>query len=330
MENHMSKILITGGSGFLGSHCIVTALAAGHEVRTTLRNLDKAGEVRAMLAAAGVDPKREVAFYQADLGNDKGWSDAVAGCDYVLHTASPFPSAQPDDPNDLIVPARDGTLRVLRAASRAGARRVVLTSSFAAVGYGPEAPSHVFTEEDWTPINGPNQPYILSKAIAERAAWDFVKDSGTPELSVVNPTGIFGPVLGPQLSTSIQIIKGLLDGAFPPELPDMWFGVVDVRDVADLHLRAMIDPSAAGERFIAVSGEPVSLLAVATILREHFPEFVARVPSRGVSSSLSASHRRSSSDKARQRLGWKPRTSEEAIVASAESLIQLKLLEVLE
>ncbi len=329
MENHMSKILITGGSGFLGSHCIVAALAAGHEVRTTLRSLDKAGEVSAMLVAAGVDPKREVAFYEADLGNDEGWSDAVAGCDYVLHTASPFPSTQPDDPNDVIVPARDGTLRVLRAASHAGVRRVVLTSSFAAVGYGPEAPGHVFTEDDWTPIDAPNQPYVLSKAIAERAAWDFAKDRGTPELSVVNPTGIFGPVLGPQLSTSIRIVKGLLDGAFPPELPDMWFGVVDVRDVADLHLQAMIDPSAAGERFIAVSGEPVSLLDVAAILRERFGERAARVPRRGVPTSSETNHRRSSSNKARQSLGWKPRTSEEAIVASAESLIRLRLLETL-
>ena len=250
----MSKILITGGSGFLGSHCIVAALAAGHEVSTTLRSLDKAGEVRSMLAAAGVVPKREVTFHSADLGNDEGWGDAVAGCDYILHTASPFPSAQPNDPNDLIVPARDGTLRVLHAASHAGVKRVVLTSSFAAVGYGPQPASHVYTEDDWTPVDSTNPPYILSKAIAERAAWDFIKGRGTPELSVVNPTGIFGPVFGPQLSTSIQIVKGLLDGAFPPELPEMWFGVVDVRDVADLHLRAMSDPSAAGGRFIAVEG----------------------------------------------------------------------------
>ena len=322
----MSKILVTGGSGFLGSHCIVAALTAGHEVRTTLRSLDKAGEVRSMLATAGTDLKREVTFYAADLGNDEGWADAVAGCDYILHTASPFPSVQPNDPNDLIVPARDGTLRVLRAASRAGVKRVVLTSSFAAVGYGPEPAGYVYTEDDWTPADAPNQPYILSKAIAERAAWDFVKDSGTPELSVINPTGIFGPALGPQLSTSVQIIKGLLDGAFPPELPDMWFGVVDVRDVADLHLRAMIDPSAAGERFIAVSGEPLSLLAVATLLRERLGELAIRVPSRGASPSPNSNHRRSSGDKARRRLGWKPRTSEEAIIASAQSLDQFNLL----
>ena len=323
----MSKILVTGGSGFLGSHCIVAALAARHEVRTTLRSLDKEGEVRSVLSAAGADPKHEITCYAADLGKDEGWADAVAGCDYVLHTASPFPSVQPADPNDVIVPARDGALRVLRAASHAGVKRVVLTSSFAAVGYGPEPAGHVYTENDWTPVDGPNQPYILSKAIAERAAWDFVRDSGTPELSVINPTGIFGPALGPQLSTSIQMIKGLLAGAFPAELPDMWFGVVDVRDVAELHLLAMTDPFAAGERFIAVGGEPLSLLWVATILLEHLGDRAVSVPTRSAPVSPTANHRRSSSDKARRLLGWTPRTSEEAIVASAESLIRLKLLE---
>lgn len=326
----MSKILVTGGSGFLGSHCIVAALAAGHEVRTTLRSPDRIPQVRAMLAAAGADPGQKVTFHVADLRRDEGWAEAAAGCDYVLHTASPFPAAQPQDADDLIVPARDGTLRVLRAAREAKVRRVVLTSSFAAVGYGAEPTGHVYGEEDWTPVDAPNQPYILSKAIAERAAWDFVRNGGTPELSVVNPTGIFGPVLGPPLSTSINLVKGLLDGAFPSELPDMWFGVVDVRDVADLHLRAMTEPAAAGERFIAVSGEPLSLLKVATILREHLGELAAKVPSRSALPSPDARHRRSSSAKARQRLGWSPRRSEEAIVASAESLIRLKLLDALD
>ncbi|TWB80306.1 dihydroflavonol-4-reductase [Nitrospirillum amazonense] len=322
----MSKILVTGGSGFLAGHCIAAALAAGHEVRTTLRNLDKASQVRAMMVTAGADPDHGLTFHAADLGHDDGWDAAAAGCDYVLHTASPFPPVQPEDPNDLVIPARDGTLRVLRAASRAGVRRVVLTSSFAAVGYGPALPGHVYTEEDWTPVDAPNQPYILSKTIAERAAWDFVGEVGTPELSVVNPTGIFGPALGPQLSTSMNIIKGLLDGAFPPELPDMWFGVVDVRDVADLHLRAMTQPAAAGERFIAVSGEPLSLLEVATILRECFGASATRVPRRAAPPSPNANRRRSSGIKARQRLGWSPRPGKEAIVASAESLMRLKLL----
>lgn len=323
----MSRILITGGSGFLGGHCIMAALAAGHEVSTTVRTLDKASDVRSALAAAGVDTKHGLTFHAADLGNDEGWENAAAGCEYILHTASPFPSVQPADPDDVIVPARDGTLRVLRAASKAGVRRVVLTSSFAAVGYGPERAGHVYTEDDWTPLDAPNQPYILSKVIAERAAWDFIKDRGAPELSVINPTGIFGPALGPQLAASVQIVKGLLDGTFPPELQDMWFGVVDVRDVADLHLRAMTEPSAAGERFIAVSGEPMSLLGLATVLREHLGAIAAKVPSRGAPPSPTANRRRSSSDKAKQVLGWKPRASEEAIIATAQSLVRLKLLD---
>ncbi len=322
----MSKILITGGSGFLGSHCIVAALAAGHEVRTTLRSLEKASEVRSMLRAAGADPRHEIDFYAADLEYDDGWIKAVSDCDYVLHTASPFPSAQPENPDDLIIPARDGALRVLRAAVAAGVQRVVLTSSFAAVGYGPNSPGHLYTENDWTPLDAPNPPYILSKAIAERAAWDLVKDHRTLELSVINPTGIFGPALGPQLSTSVQIVKRLLDGTFPAELPDMWFGVVDVRDVADLHLRAMTEPAAAGERFIAVSGEPLSLLDVATVLRERFGDLAARVPKRAVAFSSKTNHRRSSCEKARQTLDWTPRSSNDAIIATVESLIKLKLL----
>jgi dihydroflavonol-4-reductase len=304
----------------------MAALAAGHDVRTTLRSLDKGIDVRSALAAAGAKTPQEINVYAADLGDDEGWTEAVAGCDYVLHTASPFPSVQPNDPNDLIVPARDGTLRVLRAARQAGVKRVVLTSSFAAVGYGPEPDGHVYTEADWTPVDAPNQPYVLSKVMAERAAWDFAQESEAPELSVINPTGIFGPVLSPRLSASIQIVKGLLDGAFPAELPDMWFGVVDVRDVADLHLRAMIDTSAAGERFIAVSGEPMSLMGVATLLRQRLGKLAARVPDRSAPAAPAAKRRRSSSDKARQRLSWRPRTSEEAILASAESLVRLGLL----
>lgn len=319
----MSKILVTGGSGFLGSHCIVAALAAGHEVKATLRSLDKALQVRAMISAGGVDP--EITFYAADLAHDDGWAEAVAGCDYVLHTASPFPAVQPEDPNDLIVPARDGALRVLRAARTSGVKRVVLTSSFAAIGYGYESQDHIYTEADWTPDDAPNQPYIRSKTIAERAAWDFVEQRGAPELSVINPTGIFGPILGPDVSTSIGLLKGLLDGAFPA-LPDMCFGVVDVRDVADLHLRAMTEPSAAGERYIAVAGEPLSMTNVAALLRQNLGASAARVPTAEAAFSPDTRRPRASNAKARQSLGWSPRSSEDAILASADSLLRFELL----
>jgi len=316
----MSKILVTGGSGFLGSRCIVSALAAGHEVSTTVRNLDKAPQVGALLQSAcgGVEP--EIAYHAADLTCDDGWAEAVAGCDYVLHTASPFPTVQPENPDDLIMPARDGTLRVLRAARDAGVKRVVLTSSFAAIGYGDAPHDHVYTESDWTPIDAPNQAYIRSKTIAERAAWDFVSESGSLELSVVNPTGIFGPLLSSEFSTSIGLLKALLDGNFQV-LPDMWFGAVDVRDVADLHLRAMTNPDAAGQRFIAVAGEPLSLTEVAAILRDRLGAAAACVPTKSAEPSPETKRRRSSSAKARELLGWSPRSGEDAILASTASLL---------
>ena len=240
----MARVLVTGGTGFIGAHCLVQLLAAGHETRATVRDLRRESEVRAMLRQGGAgDVGERLALFRADLNADAGWAEAAAGCDYVLHVASPFPSTVPKDANELIAPARDGALRVLRAARDAGVKRVVLTSSFAAVGYGAKDRTAPFTEEDWTNLDDPSlQPYQRSKTIAERAAWDFIaREGGALELAVVNPVGVFGPVLGPDFSTSILMVKRLLDGSVPG-CPDLWFGVVDVRDVADLHLKAMTDP----------------------------------------------------------------------------------------
>ena len=237
-------VLVTGGSGFVGSHCILTLLNAGYRVRTTVRSLAKEPEVRRMLATAGADPGEELSFVAADLGSDDGWPQAVAGCRYVLHVASPFPGRQPKDENDLIVPAREGALRVLRAARDAGVKRLVLTSSFAAIGYGTPAKDTPYTEADWTDPTGRVSAYVKSKTLAERAAWDFIdREGGDLELAVVNPVGILGPVLGRNLSTSIELVRRLLSGSLPG-LPKTSFGLVDVRDVADLHLRAMVDPAA--------------------------------------------------------------------------------------
>ncbi|RYD48089.1 MAG: NAD-dependent epimerase/dehydratase family protein, partial [Sphingomonadales bacterium] len=193
----MSKVLVTGGSGFVGSHVILQLLAAGHDVRATVRNLRREGEVRATLERAGADTRR-LSFAAADLEQDAGWTEAAAGMDYVQHVASPFPLTQPKDETELIRPAVEGTLRVLRAARDAGVRRVVLTSSFAAIGYGHGARDTPYTEADWTDVNGPAvQPYMKSKTLAERAAWDFVAREGAAiELAVVNPVAIFGPALG--------------------------------------------------------------------------------------------------------------------------------------
>lgn len=335
----MSKVLITGGSGFVGSHVILQLLAAGHEVRTTVRNLSREAEVRATLAAAGADAGNRLSFFAADLEKDLGWAEAAAGCDYVHHVASPFPPAQPKDEQELIRPAREGTVRVLRAARDAGVKRIVVTSSFAAVGYGQGQRDTPYTEADWTDPDGPAvQPYMKSKTLAERAAWDFIAREGNGmELAVVNPVGIFGPALNGDLSTSIFLVKTMIEGKMPGT-PRLYLGVVDVRDVADLHLRAMIDPAAAGERFLAVAGEAMSFHQMAMVLRERLGPAAAKVPKRELPDwlirllaivnplareavprlGIKAS---ASNEKARRVLGWTPRSREDAIVASGESVI---------
>src|SRR6185436_6937581 len=264
----MSTVLVTGGSGFIGSHCILHLLAAGHQVRTTVRNLKREGDVRAMLKEGGAAPGDRLSFIAADLESDAGWPEAVAGCEYVLHVASPFPPNVPKHEDELIVPAREGALRVLRASRAAGVRRVVLTSSFAAIGYGHEEQTTPFNETSWTDPNGDDvQAYAKSKTLAERAAWDFIaNEGGDLELSVVNPVGVFGPVLGPDYSISILLVQRLMDGAMPG-CPRLYFGVVDVRDVADLHIRAMTHPAAGGERFLAVAGDFMSIQDIARVLK---------------------------------------------------------------
>src|SRR5689334_20811947 len=201
-------VLVTGGSGFLAAHCILRLLEQGYTVRTTVRSLAREPEVRAMLAVGGAVHTDRLSFAAADLTRDAGWPEAVAGCDYVLHLASPFPPSQPKNEDELIIPARDGALRALRAARDAGVKRVVLTSSFAAIGYGHEPTDRPFTEETWTDLNGHVSAYAKSKTLAERAAWDFVaREGGALELSVINPVGVLGPVFGPDVSTSIQIVQ---------------------------------------------------------------------------------------------------------------------------
>ena len=276
----MSLVLVTGGSGFIGGHCILQLLAQGHHVRTTVRSLAREPEVRALLKRAGAEGGDRLTFAAADLERDAGWPEAVAGSDFVLHVASPFPPTVPKHEDELIVPAREGALRVLKAARAAGVKRVVLTSSFAAIGYGHKPQAAPFDERDWTDVSGDDvAPYAKSKTLAERAAWDFVAQEGGPELSVVNPVGVFGPVLGPDTSTSILVVQRLMDGALPG-LPQMAFGVVDVRDVADLHLRAMTDPRAKGERFLATAGDFMTFREIALTLKSRLGAAARRVPTR--------------------------------------------------
>jgi dihydroflavonol-4-reductase len=340
----MSTVLVTGGSGFIGVHVILKLLAASHEVRTTVRHPDRNKDVLAMLREGGIEAADRLSFFTADLTADEGWREAARGCDYVMHVASPLPSIVPDDEAELIAPARDGTLRALRAARDAGARRVVVTSSFAAIAYGHPPRAKAFDETDWTILDGPDvQPYPKSKTLAERAAWDFVaREGGDLELSVINPTAVFGPALGPDLSGSISIIKSLLDGAIPL-VPRIYWGMVDVRDVADLHLLAMTSPAAKGERFIAVAGETVSVLDIARLLRRKLGPAARRTPRfqapdwlirLAATRNVIARHtvpllgkvRRASGEKARRLLGWTPRGYDEIVMDTASSLIKLGLV----
>ena len=342
------RVLVTGGSGFVGAHCIVALLDAGYRVRTTVRTPGREADVLAQVERGGAKPGPDLEFATADLLDDAGWADAVAGCAYVLHVASPFPGRQPRDANDVIRPAREGALRVLRAARDAGVRRVVLTSSFAAVGYGaqavgPEFHERPFTEEDWTNPDADVSAYVRSKTLAERAAWDFMdREGGALELAVVNPVGILGPVLGPDLSTSIDLVLRLLNGRVPG-LPNVSFGMVDVRDVADLHVRAMTNPDASGERFLAVSDGILTVPQVARLLHDRLGDVARRVPTRtlpdwmvrvaaAVDPSLRevarqlGQHREVSNAKARRMLGWAPRSNEDMLVATAESLFEFGIV----
>lgn len=339
----MSTVLVTGGSGFIGSHTIIQLIAAGHDVHTTVRNLARESEVRAMLKEGGCEAGTRLTFFAADLEKDAGWKEAVEGCEFVHHIASPFPPGVPKHEDDLIIPAREGALRVLRAAREAGVKRVVLTSSFAAIGYG-KIPQRPFDETDWTDITNPHLgAYAKSKTIAERAAWDYVaQENGAIELSVVNPVGVFGPALAPDTSTSILLVQRLMEGSVPG-CPKLWFGAVDVRDVADLHMRCMTDPAAKGERFLATAGDFLSMIEMAQALKARLGARAAKVPTRQIPTwvvRLAAlrdpamklllpeigKFKNGSNAKAKRMLGWDPRPAEDSLVATAESLIRLHML----
>ncbi|MFF0491407.1 NAD-dependent epimerase/dehydratase family protein [Nocardia sp. NPDC004068] len=330
-------VLVTGGTGFLATRCIAQALGAGYRVRTTARDNAAAQRIREQVGAAGAADPYAVEVVPADLTGDGGWAEAVDGCDYVLHVASPVPAGQVADENEVLVPARDGTLRVLRAARAAGVRRVVVTSSFGAIAYGHPDTKRPFTEEQWTNTDEPAlAPFVRSKTLAERAAWDFVAREGGLELSVINPVGIFGPVLGPRFSTTIPLILKLLDGTAPALLP-LTFAVVDVRDVADLHLRAMTHPAAAGERFIAAAGDVIAMPDIAALLRDRLGPDADRVPTKQLPLWMVKAAakmvpgmaelgpnlgrvRRASNVKARETLGWTPRSTEDTLLDTARSL----------
>jgi dihydroflavonol-4-reductase len=332
-------VLVTGGSGFLGGWCLVELLGRGYRARTTVRDLSREREVRAGVGSH-VDADDRLEVRAADLTSDQGWAEAIEGCDYVLHVASPFPAAQPKDPDQLIVPARDGTLRVLRESLAAGVGRVVVTSSVAAVRHGHNSgpPGRELTESDWTDADNLElTPYVRSKTIAERAAWDYTRAEGAAEkLVTVQPGAIIGPLLGHDRSYSLQAVERMLTGRMPG-LPALGFSFIDVRDVAALEAGALTAPEAAGQRLIA-AGRFLWLSEVAAILRERLGADARKVPRRRVPNvvvramALFDPEVRSvtgdlgerttySMENAERRVGWSPRPVEETIVECARSLL---------
>ncbi|MBB5916940.1 nucleoside-diphosphate-sugar epimerase [Nocardia transvalensis] len=318
------RVLVTGASGYLAGHIVAELRAHGYAVRGTARRATP--EIAAQLG--------DIELVGADLSAGAGWAEAVAGCRYVIHAASPFPDAEPENEDDLVRPAVDGIRRVLRAAAEAGTvERVVVTSSIAAVRVGHA--DRVCTEEDWSDL-AQCQAYEKSKTLAERAAWEFVRETAAFELAVVNPGMILGPVLRAEARTSVDAIRLLL-AASMPGVPPIGFATVDVRDVAAAHRLAMTEPAAAGERYIC-AGDQVSLPQIARILADHY-----RVPTRTIPAPLIrliarfnpaartaarylSRHEDVSSDKARRELGWTMRPIEQTVLDTAASLIHFGLV----
>lgn len=334
------RVLVTGATGFVGQHCILQLLQKGYEVRGSVRKYTKSQRVRDIVVQhLGTDEGLD--FIQADLNNFESWIDATKDVDYVLHVASPFPLKMPKDPNALIQTAKQGTVNVLKASMHNKVKKVIQTSSVAAIAYGKEELDKVFTEDDWTNVSSKDDttPYILSKTYAEKAAWGVMHQTGTTmELTAINPALVLGPALEKDLSTSMEIIRKMMKGHFPG-YPSIGFSIVDVRDVAKLHIKAMETPGLSGERFICADkfmwfGE------ISSVLQQHFPNYKRKLPKRqvpnwalkffakfdGSAESILSDldkKREVSNQKAKTMLNWKPIDSEASIIAAAESLIQL-------
>jgi nucleoside-diphosphate-sugar epimerase len=333
------QVLVTGGTGFTASHCILQLLQMGYRVRATLRSLKKQGEVIAMLRAGGIQSFEKLSFIEAKLTEDDNWDKAVKDCVYVLHIASPAGLTIPKHEDELIIPAVKGTLRVLRAARDGGIKRVVMTSDIGAAGC-----SGSITEGSCTRLNEKGlSAYTKSKVMSEKAAWNFMRNEGhNLELAVINPACILGPALGPRLSRGAALLKQLLDGSMK-FLPDIPIGIVDVRDVAELHILVMLDPAAKGQRFPAIADEILLLPQIAKILKDEagdgagnistkkIPDWVVRMAAlfskkaKNIVPQLKNKHMIVSNAKSRTLPGMNFRSNTEAIRAMAASLLEYNL-----
>ena len=333
------RVLVTGGSGFIAGHCILQLLERGDFVRTTIRSLNKEASVRTILERAGMVHGERLSFVAADLLNDAGWREATTDIDVVLHVASPVMPGHVENEADVIVPARDGTLRVLRAARDAGVKRLILTSAFHAVSWGHPHSDYVFTEKDWTILDGPGvDAYAMSKTLAERAAWDFISaEGGGLELTTLLPVAVMGPVMGEEVSGANHIIQRMLTGNMPA-FPNLYIPIVDVRDVATAHILAMNAPQAAAERFLLSNGPALPMMEIGATIKAALGEAANLVPSRSVPDLILrvaalfnrglrpfvpdlGYAKKTSNQKAMQVLSWTPRNPHEAIVAAAKCMV---------
>jgi nucleoside-diphosphate-sugar epimerase len=338
------RVLVTGGAGFIAGHCILQLLERDYLVRASIRSLAKQDAVRAILGEAGIVHADNLSFVAADLVSDKGWAEAVADVDFVLHVASPVQPGYVANQNDLIVPARDGALRVLRAARDAGVKRVVLTSAFHAVSWGRPCDGRIFTENDWTQLDGPGvDAYGKSKTLAERAAWDFIAaEGGRLELTTTLPVAVMGPVMGNEISGANHIVQRMLSGDMPA-FPSLFIPIIDVRDVASAHILAMTSPGATGQRLLLSNGPALAMKEIGAIIKGALGDAARRVPTRSIPDAalrvmalFNAELRpfvpdlgyakKTSNEKARRLLDWAPREPREAIVAAATSMVKRGLL----
>ena len=338
----MTKVLVTGATGFLASHLVLQLIDRGYEVRGTVRSLEKGDKLQQALSEYAGKPV-SIEFILADLNSDDGWSEAVDGVTFVQHVASPFPSGQPKSAEELIGPAKDGALRVLKAASDAAVKRVVLTSSVAAIDTGwNDCPAAGYDESHWAKLDDPERAsfYAQSKALAERAAWDFIASEGQGlELAVINPVGILGPAIIKNVSTSFATVVRPLSGKMPG-YPRIHQAIVDVRDVAAAHIEAMLRPEAAGERFI-VSDEALWLREIGDVLAKAYPDRTlpdTEIPDEQIRLAAETNpafksllpnlgrRRPYNSTKAREVLGIDFVSAEDALRASAESALKLGLV----
>ncbi|WP_300558727.1 aldehyde reductase [Companilactobacillus sp.] len=343
-NNQKQLVLVTGGSGFIAVHIILQLLQQGYAVRTTVRSLKRIDNIKEDLQNGGIKNFDNLSFVEADLSSDKNWDMATDGATYVIHVASPTPKLNFKNPDEMIRPAVDGLLRVYRAARDAGVKRVVLTSAYGAVFAGHKNRQTPYTEEDWSNLDAKNiHPYQISKTMSEKAAWKFIEEEGNGmEMAAVNPVGVMGPVLSAKYSHSNVQIQQMLEGKIK-SLPNVDSGYVDVRDVASLHILAMTSPKAAGQRFLATTGETLSMMDVANILRNAFlkyadnlptktiPNFVVKIaakfnPNLRMIATIVGGYAETSDKKATTMLGWTHRSAKEAIIATAQSMIDLGIV----